>query len=67
MRSLITTVQSQIKELNDALSDVRFGRDRYRFTVEPNKDYIDYYNMMMDPLLLSAGDAEDVFMESTRI
>ena len=50
MRSLITTVQSQIKELNDALSDVRFGRDRYRFTVEPNKDYIDYYNMMMDPL-----------------
>lgn len=63
LRSLITTVQSQIKELNDALSDVRFGRDRYRFTVEPNKDYIDYYNMMMDPLLLSAGDAEDVFME----
>lgn len=60
LRSLITTVQSQIKELNDALSDVRFGRDRYRFTVEPNKDYIDYYNMMMDPLLLSAGDAEDV-------
>lgn len=63
LRSLITTVQSQIKELNDALADVRFGRDRYRFTVEPNKDYIDYYNMMMDPLLLSAGDAEDVFLE----
>lgn len=63
LRSLITTVQSQIRELNDALADVRFGRDRYRFTVEPNKDYLDYYNMMMDPLLLSAGDAEDVFME----
>lgn len=63
LRSLIQTVESQIKELNDALADVRFGRDRYRFTVVPNKDYLEYYNMMMDPALLSAGDAEDVFLE----
>lgn len=63
LRGLITTVESQIGELNDALADVKFGRDSYRFTVEPDKDYIDYYNMMMDPLLLTAGDAENVFME----
>lgn len=63
LRGLITTVESQIDELNEALTDVKFGRDQYRFTVEPNKDYIDYYNMMMDPLLLTAGDAESVFME----
>ena len=62
LRTMIETVQGQIQELNDALVDVRFGRDKYRFTVTPNKDLINYYNMIMDPLLLSAGDA-DIFME----
>lgn len=63
LRTLIETVQTQIEELNDALRDVRFGRDRYRFTATPNKDLLDYYNMIMDPLLLQTGDAEDIFLE----
>lgn len=63
LRSLIETVQTQINDLNQALLDVKFGRDKYRFTVEPNKDFIEYYNMIMDPLLLSVGDAENLFLE----
>lgn len=63
LRTAIETVNSQITELNNALVDSRFGRDAYQFKVSPNKDYIEYYNMIMDPLLLKAGDAENLFME----
>lgn len=63
LRTAIETVYSQIEELNQALSDSRFGRDSYQFKVTPNKDYIEYYDMIMDPLLLKAGDAEQLFME----
>lgn len=63
LRTAIETVYSQIDELNKALTDSRFGRDTYQFKVSPNKDYLEYYNMIMDPLLLKAGDAEDLFME----
>lgn len=63
LRTAIETVYSQIDELNKALQDNRFGRDSYQFKVSPNKDYIEYYNMIMDPLLLRAGDAENLFME----
>ncbi len=63
LRTAIETVYSQIDELNKALEDSHFGRDSYQFKVSPNKDYIQYYNMIMDPLLLKAGDAESLFME----
>ncbi|MEI3533459.1 MAG: hypothetical protein V8Q90_07680 [Bacilli bacterium] len=32
------TVSSQIDELNQALKDVKFGRDSYRFSVAPIRD-----------------------------
>lgn len=63
LRRAIETVYAQIDELNTALHDSQFGRDSYQFKVSPNKDYIEYYNMIMDPLLLQAGDAENLFME----
>jgi len=63
LRTAIDTVNSQIEELNQALSDCQFGRDVYQFRVTPNKDYKSYYDMIMDPLLLKAGDAESLFME----
>ncbi len=63
LRTAIETVYSQIDELNKALENSNFGRDSYQFKVSPNKDYIEYYNMIMDPLLLKAGDAENLFME----
>jgi uncharacterized protein YPO0396 len=63
LRTAIDTVTNQINELNQALTDSRFGRDSYQFKVSPNKDYREYYNMIMDPLLLKSGDAEAMFME----
>ncbi len=63
LRTSIETVHAQIDELNQALADSHFGRDTYQFKITPNKDYIEYYDMIMDPLLLKAGDAEQLFME----
>ncbi len=66
LRTAIETVSIQIEELNQTLRDCHFGRDTYQFKVSPNKDYIEYYNMIMDPLLLRSGDAESLFMEKYR-
>ncbi len=63
LRTAIETVRAQIDELNHALEDSHFGRDSYQFTVSPNKAYQQYYDMIMDPLLLRVGDAENLFME----
>ena len=63
LRNSFETIRSQIDELNIALKEVRFGRDSYRFSVEPNKDYLEYYEMITDDLLLNVGDAEDVYLE----
>lgn len=63
LRTAIETVNTQIVELNQALEDCHFGVDTYQFKVTPSKDYLEYYNMIMDPLLLKAGDAENLFME----
>lgn len=62
LRTSIETVKSQIIELNAALKDVKFGRDSYRFSVQPNSDYQEYYDMITDNLLLNVGDAEDQFL-----
>ena len=67
LRTAIETVKLQIDDLNKALEDSRFGRDSYQFKVSPNKDYLQYYDMIMDPLLLRAGDAENLFMEKYRV
>lgn len=67
LRTAIETVRLQIDELNKALEDSHFGRDSYQFKVSPNKDYQAYYDMIMDPLLLRAGDAENLFMEKYRV
>ena len=66
LRTAIETVHAQIDELNQSLADCHFGRDSYTFKVTPNKDYREYYDMIMDPLLLKSGDAESLFMEKYR-
>ncbi len=66
LRTAIETVRAQIEELNRALEDSHFGRDSYQFVVSPNKAYQQYYDMIMDPLLLRVGDAENLFMEKYR-
>lgn len=44
-----------IEELNRALRAAKFGNDTYRFKVEPNPAYREYYDMIMSDLLMS-GD-----------
>lgn len=48
----IDIVREQIKELNDALKNMSFGKDTYAFKMTPNIYYKRYYEMIMDPNLL---------------
>lgn len=51
LRLNIETAQKTIEELNNALKMAQFGNDKYRFEVKPDPAYIEYYNMIMSPLL----------------
>lgn len=52
LRGNIDTVRDQINELNEALKNMTFGKDSYKFKISPNEHYREYYNMIMDPNLL---------------
>ncbi len=52
LKKNIDDAQEQINDLNKALKDVPFGRDRYRFKVTPNAQYKKYYDMITDDMLL---------------
>lgn len=56
LKSSIDQVQDQVKSLNKALDQTQFGTDRYRFRVDRNPDYADYYDMIMAPELME-GEA----------
>ncbi len=49
----IDVVKEQINELNDALRNMSFGKDTYAFKITPNTYYRKYYDMIMDPNLMS--------------
>lgn len=55
LKSSIDQVQDQVKNLNKALKQARFGTDKYQFRVDRNPDYADYYDMIMAPELME-GD-----------
>ena len=55
LKSNIEDVRKQVDELNASLRDTRFGTDRYRFTVRAREEYKNYYDMIMDPLLMDTG------------
>lgn len=55
LKSSIDQVQDQVKSLNKALEQTQFGTDRYKFRVDRNPDYADYYDMIMAPELME-GD-----------
>ncbi len=63
LRTCITEVNAQIDKLNEALESIKFGRDKYRFSVTPNRDYRAYYDMIMDDLVLKAQDPNDLFAQ----
>ncbi len=48
----IDNVKEQIGELNIALKDVSFGRDKYHFEIKPNPSYKKFYDMITDSMLL---------------
>ncbi|WP_125142765.1 ATP-binding protein [Clostridium transplantifaecale] len=55
IKSNIESVTQQIEELNASLKQSVFGTDRYRFVKKPRPEYQNYYNMIMDPLLMDTG------------
>ena len=52
LKKNIDDAQEQIDDLNKALKDVPFGRDKYRFKVIPSAQYRKYYDMITDDMLL---------------
>ena len=52
LKSNIDEVKSQIKDLNGALEQYRFGTDQYKFTVSPKQEYKKFYDMITDPMVL---------------
>ncbi|MGN0579035.1 MAG: ATP-binding protein [Ruminiclostridium sp.] len=51
LRGNIQNAYEKIDDLNKALKIAQFGNDTYKFKVEPNPDYRDYYDMIMSDLL----------------
>ena len=52
LKSSTDQVQEQVKNLNKALKQAKFGTDQYQFKAERNPDYADYYDMIMAPELM---------------
>lgn len=55
LQNNINETYTRIEELNRALRAAKFGNDTYRFKVEPNPAYREYYDMIMSDLLMD-GD-----------
>lgn len=55
IKSSIEAVTEQLDELNESLRKHQFGTDRYRFEKKPRPEYREYYDMIMDPMLLDVG------------
>lgn len=51
LRANIQSAYEKIDELNKALKIAQFGNDTYKFKVEPNPAYFEYYEMIMSDLL----------------
>ncbi|MEA3422398.1 MAG: SbcC/MukB-like Walker B domain-containing protein, partial [Bacillota bacterium] len=49
------TVSIQLNELNSAIKSSSFGNDYYKFEAKPKPEYKHFYDMVMDPLLLTKG------------
>ena len=52
LKSSIDQVREQVRNLNKALRQAKFGTDQYQFRVDRNPDYADYYDMIMAPELM---------------
>ena len=52
LKASIESVSEQIDVLNGSLKRFTFGRDNYKFVVQPNPTYMNIYTMIMDELLM---------------
>jgi tetrahydromethanopterin S-methyltransferase subunit B len=52
LKQNMDVVREQIEELDAALKDMSFGRDKYRFELRPNPSYRKFYDMITDSMLL---------------
>lgn len=52
LKSGIDQVQDQVKSLNKALKQAKFGTAQYQFRVDRDPDYGEYYDMIMAPELM---------------
>lgn len=67
LKSNMDTVSSQIAELNGALKESTWGNERYRFTMAPKNEFIRYYNMITDEMLLEGYNiASQLFRDKHR-
>lgn len=57
LRGNFENLDRQVGEINDALRNRKFGEDTYRFKVSPNESLKEYYDMIMDDMLIDdVGD-----------
>lgn len=67
LKSNIDAAREQIEDLNKALKDIAWGKDKYRFKVSPNLEYKKYYDMICDELLMEGMTLfSDAFQEKYR-
>ncbi|NMD43552.1 MAG: AAA family ATPase [Firmicutes bacterium] len=59
----IKLAQEEIKELNRALKEMRFGTDAYRFSLTPKKDTRRYYEMIMDTGVYQGSIFRETFFQ----
>ncbi len=53
LRNNIMTAENEIKKINDTLSNIQFGRDRYEFIFPKSSDYSTLYEMVTSDLSVS--------------
>ncbi len=53
LKANIDDVKERISELNKAIKDYRWGTEQFSFSVVPNPEYLPFYNMIIDPMLMS--------------
>ena len=56
LKSNIENIQRQVNEINDALKNRKFGEDTYRFKITAASNNKEYYEMIMDEMLMDNGE-----------
>jgi uncharacterized protein YPO0396 len=64
LKENIDVANEQIDELNYAIKQSQFGKNKYQFDIKPNPQYREYYKMITDDMLMDGRSIfTEVFME----